>query len=140
MQHDLVERAQRGDAGAFEALVHGAADGRPRANPVGRRLPDVLHARGRGSKSQPRDHWYRGRCRIGASRPISERDPPVNQFRLVLAIALLLIGLLWIGQGIGLVGKSAMSGQSVWAFIGVVLLIVAAGLAWSARRAARAGR
>lgn len=27
MQHDLVERAQHGDTGAFEALVHGVADG-----------------------------------------------------------------------------------------------------------------
>ncbi|MDR3546295.1 MAG: sigma-70 family RNA polymerase sigma factor [Candidatus Limnocylindrales bacterium] len=27
MQHELVERAQRGDAGAFETLVHGVADG-----------------------------------------------------------------------------------------------------------------
>jgi RNA polymerase sigma-70 factor (ECF subfamily) len=27
MEHDLVDRAQRGDAGAFEALVHGVADG-----------------------------------------------------------------------------------------------------------------
>jgi hypothetical protein len=61
----------------------------------------------------------------------------VNQFRLVLAITLLLVGLLWIGQGIGLVGRSAMSGQSIWAFIGVVLVVIAAVLAWSARRAAR---
>jgi hypothetical protein len=61
----------------------------------------------------------------------------VNQFRIVVSFALLLVGLLWIGQGIGLVGKSAMSGQSVWALIGAVLVVVAAVVAWIGRRATR---
>ena len=56
--------------------------------------------------------------------------------RLVVAIALMLLGLLWIGQGIGLVGGSAMSGQSIWAVIGIVIIAAGAALAWTARGSA----
>ena len=60
--------------------------------------------------------------------------------RLVLAGILLLVGVVWIGQGTGTVAGSAMSGQSMWAFVGVVLVI--AGLAIGARELIRkpAGR
>jgi len=61
----------------------------------------------------------------------------VNRFRLVVAIVLLLAGLAWFGQGTGLVGGSPMSGQSSWALIGAALAVVAAGVAWTARRPAR---
>jgi hypothetical protein len=47
--------------------------------------------------------------------------------RLVVAAILLLVGVVWIGQGTGTVAGSAMSGQSMWAFIGGALVI--AGLA-----------
>jgi len=57
-----------------------------------------------------------------------------HPIRIIVAALLLLLGLLWIGQGLGLVGGSAMSGQSVWAVVGVVLVIAAGVLAWTARR------
>jgi uncharacterized RDD family membrane protein YckC len=57
----------------------------------------------------------------------------MNPIRLGISAVLLLVGVLWIGQGTGMLGSSAMSGQSVWALIGAVLVVVAAGLAWSAR-------
>ena len=60
----------------------------------------------------------------------------MSRLRLAIAIVLLLVGLVWIGQGTGLVGGSGMSGQSIWALIGVVLVIAAAWLAWTARRTA----
>ena len=47
--------------------------------------------------------------------------------RLAVAAVLFLVGLVWIGQGTGTVAGSAMSGQSMWAFVGAVLVI--AGLA-----------
>ena len=47
--------------------------------------------------------------------------------RLVVAAILLLVGVVWIGQGTGTVAGSAMSGQSMWAFVGGVLVV--AGLA-----------
>jgi hypothetical protein len=40
--------------------------------------------------------------------------------RLVIGIALCLVGLVWFGQGIGLIGGSFMSGEAVWAVIGAV--------------------
>ena len=61
----------------------------------------------------------------------------MNPFRLSVSIIMLLVGLVWIGQGTGLLGGSPMSNQSIWALIGVVLVVVAAGVAWTARRTAR---
>jgi hypothetical protein len=61
----------------------------------------------------------------------------MKPFRLAISIVLLLVGLVWIGQGTGLIGGSAMSSQSIWALIGVVLVVAAAGVAWTARRTAQ---
>jgi hypothetical protein len=41
---------------------------------------------------------------------------------MVLGVLLVLLGVLWIGQGIGLIGGSFMSGEAVWAVIGVVVV------------------
>ncbi len=56
--------------------------------------------------------------------------------RLVIAALLAVVGLVWIGQGIGLIGGSFMTGSSVWAVVGVVLVVAAAGIAWFGRRPA----
>ena len=45
--------------------------------------------------------------------------------RLIVAILLALVGLLWVGQGTGVLGGSAMSGSVFWALVGIVLLVVA---------------
>jgi glucose dehydrogenase len=58
--------------------------------------------------------------------------------RLVIALVLALIGLVWIGQGIGLIGGSAMSGSSFWAIVGAIL--VALGVVIALRERARAAR
>ena len=57
--------------------------------------------------------------------------------RLIVSLALLLVGLVWIAQGIGVLGGSPMSGQSFWAVVGVALVAVAAAIALTGRRAAR---
>jgi hypothetical protein len=57
--------------------------------------------------------------------------------RLAVALVLLLIGLVWIGQGVGLLGGSPMSSQTIWALIGSILVLVAAGVAWTARPGTR---
>lgn len=57
--------------------------------------------------------------------------------RLAIATLMLLIGLVWIGQGTGLIGGSAMTGQSIWAVVGVLLVAGAAGVAWTGRHVAR---
>jgi len=47
----------------------------------------------------------------------------MRRSRLVVATVLLLVGLLWIGQGMGMVAGSPMSGQSMWAIVGGVLVV-----------------
>jgi len=44
---------------------------------------------------------------------------------LVVAVLLALVGLVWLGQGTGLIGGSVMSGSSFWAVVGLVLLVAA---------------
>lgn len=44
------------------------------------------------------------------------------RIRLLLGLLLVLVGLVWIGQGIGLIGSSFMSGDPAWAVIGLLTL------------------
>jgi hypothetical protein len=44
---------------------------------------------------------------------------------LVVGILLALLGLLWILQGLDVIGGSGMSGQGIWAVIGVVVGAIA---------------
>jgi hypothetical protein len=48
----------------------------------------------------------------------------MRRSRLAVAAVLLLVGLIWIGQGTGTVAGSAMSGQAMWAVVGGVLVVV----------------
>ena len=45
--------------------------------------------------------------------------------RLALAVLLTLVGLVWIGQGSGIIGGNAMSGSSFWAVVGLGFVVVA---------------
>jgi hypothetical protein len=54
--------------------------------------------------------------------------------RLVLAAVLALVGLVWIGQGVGIIGGSFMTGSLLWAAIGSALLAGAAILVVGERR------
>lgn len=60
----------------------------------------------------------------------------MNRVRLAVSIVMLLVGLLWFGQGTGLVGGSPMSSQAVWAIVGAALVVAAAAVAWTGRRPA----
>ena len=58
---------------------------------------------------------------------------------LVVGAVLALLGLLWILQGLNIVGGSGMSGHAIWAVIGVLVggagvLLVVRGLRMSAVR------
>ncbi len=56
--------------------------------------------------------------------------------RVVLVLAILL-GIVWIGQGVGLVRGSFMTGRPEWAIIGAILSAAAVlALWWTARRTA----
>ncbi len=44
---------------------------------------------------------------------------------IVIAVLLLLMGAVWIGQGLGYIKGSFMTGDMKWFWIGVVLIVVA---------------
>lgn len=52
-----------------------------------------------------------------------------------LAGVFLVVGVIWLGQGVGLIGGSFMTGQALWAVIGgacvvIGLFLVRTGLRW----------
>lgn len=49
----------------------------------------------------------------------------MRTYRLVVALILAVLGLVWIGQGTNMIGGSAMSGSNFWAITGVILVIAA---------------
>jgi hypothetical protein len=56
--------------------------------------------------------------------------------RWILAAVLVLAGLVWIGQGLGiLTGSGFMVGDRTWAIIGAVLVVVGVVIGWTAFRA-----
>ena len=59
--------------------------------------------------------------------------------RVVVGVVLLAVGLVWICQGTGALGGSFMSGEAVWAVIGVVVGLVGIALLVGAARARRGG-
>jgi hypothetical protein len=52
--------------------------------------------------------------------------------KLIVGVLLGLLGLAWVGQGLNLIKGSFMTGQGQWAVIGIVLIVIAAWLVWSA--------
>ncbi|MHB8463621.1 MAG: hypothetical protein ACYDH6_02310 [Acidimicrobiales bacterium] len=44
--------------------------------------------------------------------------------RLIVGVVLCLLGAVWFGQGIGVIGGSFMSGEAFWAVVGALLLLV----------------
>jgi hypothetical protein len=48
--------------------------------------------------------------------------------RLVIGVVLCLVGVVWVGQGVGLIGGSFMSGQAFWAVVGAVFILGGVGL------------
>jgi hypothetical protein len=54
--------------------------------------------------------------------------------RYIVAALLAIVGLIFVGQGLGYIGGSGMSGQPFWAVVGAILVVGGAGLAWTTRR------
>ena len=55
--------------------------------------------------------------------------------RMVVGVLLVLVGAVWVGQGIGVIGGSFMSGEIVWAVIGAPMVFVGALLVRAGNRA-----
>jgi uncharacterized membrane protein len=59
-------------------------------------------------------------------------------FLVVLGVLLAIAGIVWILQGLNLLGQSGgMNGQHIWAVIGLICLVAGLGLVAVAVRAAR---
>jgi uncharacterized integral membrane protein len=76
------------------------------------------------------------------SRPERALDPRSQEkvrrgWVTVIGVVLALLGLLWFLQGVGVVGGSFMSGEPVWAIIGLILLVLAGRLLVEALRGNR---
>lgn len=50
----------------------------------------------------------------------------MNKAQVLLGLILVVIGALWIGQGLGYVGGSFMTGQNQWTWIGAATAAVGA--------------
>ena len=57
--------------------------------------------------------------------------------RAIVGVVLGLLGLVWFGQGIGVIGGSFMSGSAFWAVIGALLIVIAIRLITAGRRQVR---
>jgi hypothetical protein len=58
--------------------------------------------------------------------------------RTIVALVLIALGLVWIGQGTGVLrGSSFMVGDPLWAWIGAAAVVAGGVLAWSSVTAAR---
>ncbi len=56
----------------------------------------------------------------------------------IVGVILMLVGLVWIGQGINLLPGSMMSGQPVYAVLGLVVVVLGAGLLYATNRSMHA--
>jgi hypothetical protein len=55
-------------------------------------------------------------------------------FKLVVGVALILVGVVWTLQGLDVMGGSGMSGNALWAVVGPVVALVGAYLVVRAAR------
>jgi hypothetical protein len=51
--------------------------------------------------------------------------------KAIVGVVCVLLGGLWIGQGVGILPGSMMSGQIMWAIIGLVLVVAGLWLIWT---------
>jgi hypothetical protein len=59
--------------------------------------------------------------------------------RLIIGVVLVVVGGVWIGQGVGAVGGSFMTGHAEWAVIGTLAVFFGAALLIGAQRARARG-
>jgi hypothetical protein len=58
----------------------------------------------------------------------------MQRTRLVVGVVLALVGAVWLGQGLGIIPGSFMTGSQFWALAGIVALVVGIFLAWGPLR------
>jgi hypothetical protein len=60
--------------------------------------------------------------------------------RGIIGVVMVLIGAVWVGQGLDLIKGSFMTGQAIWALIGIVVLLAGVWLLWGLRATLAARR
>jgi uncharacterized membrane protein HdeD (DUF308 family) len=73
-------------------------------------------------------------------RLTSSRTPgrePWLRIRRIVGLVLCAVGVLWIGQGIGVIGGSFMSGDAIWAVIGAIAVLFGTALLLGVRQTRR---
>ena len=60
--------------------------------------------------------------------------------QVVIAVILLIVGVVWVGQGVGWIHGSFMTGEAIWAVIGAVAILIALALLRGAVRQGHPGR
>ncbi len=58
----------------------------------------------------------------------------------IVGVLFVLVGVVWIGQGVGLLPGSFMSGQPAYAVLGLMLAAVGGGILYASSRSRRTGR
>ncbi len=64
----------------------------------------------------------------------------MNSPRFWIGVALVVIGGVWFGQGMGWIGGSPMTGVTLWAVLGPLVALAGMGLAVQAARSRRTPR
>ena len=54
--------------------------------------------------------------------------------RVVIAALLFVLGAVWIGQGVGVIHGSFMTGEAIWAVIGAVVILFGVSILWGGLR------
>lgn len=72
---------------------------------------------------------------LGEPRALRARTRSVTIVRRILGAALVLTGVVWVGQGLDLIQGSSMTGSTFWAVVGGICLAAGLGLlSWPWRR------
>ena len=74
------------------------------------------------------------RTRTAIAAPYEGWHAPGMAIRLLMAVTLLLVGVVWILQGLDVLGGSGMSGHIEWTVIGAILVVGAIALLVGARK------
>lgn len=85
-------------------------------------------------------HVGRDGCLAGVDAGSGRRayaEPMNRPFLVAIGVVLFLTGCLWTLQGLGVIGGSAMSGNTVWAVIGPVVALLGVLLAVRSSRGLR---
>ena len=71
-------------------------------------------------------------CRPFISARVRSNEKLIGRY--LVAALLAVVGAIFLGQGLGYIPGSGMTGQTFWAVVGAVMLVAAAGLALMTRR------